>query len=126
MKTVTSTLGSLFVVLFLLALLLVTTLVAGLGIVLVGRVLAAVSGLSPFEASLIALGVALAIVGILVVSARRQSILEALEDDEEDDDYDDILDEEEDEEEFTPPPSRNDLCPCGSGRKYKNCHGRNM
>ncbi|MDE6369024.1 MAG: SEC-C domain-containing protein, partial [Muribaculaceae bacterium] len=20
---------------------------------------------------------------------------------------------------------RNDLCPCGSGKKYKNCHGRN-
>lgn len=19
---------------------------------------------------------------------------------------------------------RNDLCPCGSGKKYKNCHGR--
>ena len=22
-------------------------------------------------------------------------------------------------------PSRNDPCPCGSGEKYKNCHGRN-
>ena len=21
-------------------------------------------------------------------------------------------------------PRRNDLCPCGSGKKYKNCHGR--
>lgn len=21
---------------------------------------------------------------------------------------------------------RNDLCPCGSGKKYKNCHGRNL
>jgi preprotein translocase subunit SecA len=21
-------------------------------------------------------------------------------------------------------PGRNDLCPCGSGKKYKNCHGR--
>ncbi|WP_193387292.1 SEC-C metal-binding domain-containing protein, partial [Enterococcus faecalis] len=20
---------------------------------------------------------------------------------------------------------RNDLCPCGSGKKFKNCHGRN-
>ncbi|MBU5889511.1 SEC-C domain-containing protein [Vibrio cholerae O1] len=19
---------------------------------------------------------------------------------------------------------RNDMCPCGSGKKYKNCHGR--
>ncbi len=23
-----------------------------------------------------------------------------------------------------PPPGRNDPCPCGSGRKYKHCHGR--
>ena len=22
-------------------------------------------------------------------------------------------------------PGRNDLCPCGSGKKYKNCHGSN-
>ena len=21
---------------------------------------------------------------------------------------------------------RNDLCPCGSGKKYKNCHGRGL
>ncbi|MDO4673376.1 MAG: SEC-C metal-binding domain-containing protein, partial [Porphyromonadaceae bacterium] len=21
---------------------------------------------------------------------------------------------------------RNDLCPCGSGKKYKNCHGKNL
>ena len=25
----------------------------------------------------------------------------------------------------TPKVGRNDLCPCGSGKKYKNCHGRN-
>ncbi|HEY1146904.1 MAG TPA: SEC-C metal-binding domain-containing protein, partial [Allosphingosinicella sp.] len=25
--------------------------------------------------------------------------------------------------EFTPPESRNSPCPCGSGRKYKHCHG---
>jgi hypothetical protein len=25
--------------------------------------------------------------------------------------------------EITPPPSRNDNCPCGSGKRYKNCHG---
>jgi uncharacterized protein len=23
-----------------------------------------------------------------------------------------------------PPPGRNDPCPCGSGQKYKRCHGR--
>jgi uncharacterized protein YecA (UPF0149 family) len=22
-----------------------------------------------------------------------------------------------------PPPGRNDPCPCGSGKKYKKCHG---
>ncbi|MCJ7422302.1 preprotein translocase subunit SecA [Sphingomicrobium astaxanthinifaciens] len=27
------------------------------------------------------------------------------------------------EGEFTPPASRNSPCPCGSGRKYKHCHG---
>jgi len=26
----------------------------------------------------------------------------------------------------TPKVGRNDPCPCGSGKKYKNCHGRNM
>ena len=24
----------------------------------------------------------------------------------------------------TPKVGRNELCPCGSGKKYKNCHGR--
>ena len=23
-------------------------------------------------------------------------------------------------------PGRNDLCPCGSGKKFKHCHGRNL
>ncbi|MCD8285412.1 MAG: SEC-C domain-containing protein, partial [Prevotellaceae bacterium] len=23
-------------------------------------------------------------------------------------------------------PGRNDPCPCGSGKKFKNCHGRNI
>lgn len=23
----------------------------------------------------------------------------------------------------TPKPGRNDLCPCGSGKKFKKCHG---
>ena len=26
----------------------------------------------------------------------------------------------------TPKVGRNDLCPCGSGKKYKNCHGRSV
>lgn len=28
------------------------------------------------------------------------------------------------EKDFTKPGKRNDLCPCGSGKKYKRCHGR--
>ena len=23
-------------------------------------------------------------------------------------------------------PGRNDLCPCGSGKKFKNCHGKGL
>jgi len=26
----------------------------------------------------------------------------------------------------TPPPGRNDPCPCGSGKKYKKCHGSHV
>jgi preprotein translocase subunit SecA len=26
--------------------------------------------------------------------------------------------------EYSPKVGRNDPCPCGSGRKYKKCHGR--
>ncbi len=125
MNTVTSPLGTLWIALLLLALLLIETLVAGLGIVLVGRVLATVSGLGLFEASLIALGVALVIVGVGIIVLRTPPVLQPIDLDEEDDDgYDDIFDE--DEMEYAPPPSRNDPCPCGSGRKYKNCHGRNV
>ncbi|MBQ7412842.1 MAG: preprotein translocase subunit SecA [Alphaproteobacteria bacterium] len=29
-----------------------------------------------------------------------------------------------DEKPIEPPPSRNDPCPCGSGKKYKHCHGK--
>ena len=27
---------------------------------------------------------------------------------------------------LTDKPNRNDKCPCGSGKKYKNCHGKNV
>ena len=52
--------------------------------------------------------------------------------DEDDDDEDDDYDEEEDDfyqqpqvtvKRETPKVGRNDLCPCGSGKKYKKCHG---
>ena len=49
------------------------------------------------------------------------------------DDYDDWEEVEDDTEYFysgdkpfvrtTPKVGRNDPCPCGSGKKYKNCHG---
>jgi preprotein translocase subunit SecA len=63
-------------------------------------------------------------VGVVIIVLRTPPFLPSIDLDEEDDDYDDVFDE--DEMEYTPPPSRNDLCPCGSGRKYKNCHGRNV
>jgi len=38
--------------------------------------------------------------------------------------FPDESDEEEPETVVAPPqPGRNDLCSCGSGKKYKKCHG---
>jgi hypothetical protein len=138
----------LVVALILFVLLLVATLIGGMGVVLVARVLAQFSGLSVFEASLIALGVAFALGYFLMQALRPQHILEPVESDSSEEDFDedeeDFEDEEEEEEEpprptfvskyplgrrtpyhVEPPPNRNDPCPCGSGRKYKNCHGKN-
>jgi HEAT repeat protein len=36
---------------------------------------------------------------------------------------DELEDEQEPHVHTAPPPGRNDLCPCGSGKKYKKCHG---
>jgi hypothetical protein len=148
MSRLLSTLGTLVIVLILFALLLVVTLVIGIGVVLVGRALALVSGLSVFEASLIALGIALMLgTGFVMITRSetdvRQGVSDLSEDEFDEDEDEDLFEDEEDEEPLPPPPAakefplgrrtpyhveppphRNDPCPCGSGRKYKNCHGK--
>jgi preprotein translocase subunit SecA len=37
--------------------------------------------------------------------------------------FPDEAEDEEPEAVVAPKPGRNDLCPCGSGKKYKKCHG---
>jgi hypothetical protein len=117
-----------FVTVFLLLLLLlVATLIVGAGILLVGRVLTLLFTVSVFEASLIALGVAICIVYLIYQITRSPGFPRSARDDwDDDEDWDD---EEEDfadgeEDMIVPPRSRNDPCPCGSGKKYKYCHGR--
>jgi len=129
MKSITSTLGTLVVALTILALLLVLTLIAGVGIVLVGRVLTMVGDLTTFQASLIALGVALGLVAVLSIATRPTPphLQEWMSDDYADEEDNDDEDEDQDQDADTkiiPPRSRNDLCPCGSGKKYKHCHER--
>lgn len=128
MKAVLSTLGTIVFALLLLALLFVVTLVAGVGIVLVGRVLTLVGDLTTFQASLIALGAAVVIIGVLILVLRAEParVPEWLDEDyDENYDDEDYEDADEDEEvKIVPPRSRNDPCPCGSGKKYKQCHGK--
>ncbi len=115
-------------VLLLVVVLLIATLIGGAGILLVGRILSQFFGVSIFEASLIALGVALGIAYALVRIAIPQHVVEPAHDDwDEDEDWDDYDEDSEDEEDdaIIPPHSRNDPCPCGSGKKYKHCHGKN-
>ena len=116
----------LFLLLFIV--LLVVGLIGSAGILFIGRVLAQFFEVRVFEASLIALGVAVSAVFVFYRASRPQYILEPVDDDwEEDEDWDDdeedFADEEDDE--VVPPRSRNDPCPCGSGKKYKYCHGKN-
>jgi hypothetical protein len=112
----------------------------------VGWLVNQVMHLEPFQATILALA---GIVAFGILAARIwEAIISApflrSGDDEEDDDEDDFEFDEDDEEE--PPvivvnpriprwrqPLKNvdfsdtkpdDRCPCGSGRKYKNCHGR--
>lgn len=139
-----SSLATLFSPLILLVLLFIATLIGGLGVVLVGRIISQFFGLSLFEASLIALGAALGVVYGFAQILRPQHTLEPIDSDWDEDEFD------EDEEEFEdgdfedddlastfsssrslpqraasePKPGRNDPCWCGSGKKYKNCHGR--
>jgi hypothetical protein len=115
-----------FLALILFIVVLVILLIAGAGLILVGRILSQFSGLGLFEASLVVLGAAFIFVYAFVQiwtmptrdsASRWDDVLDDL--DEEEDEFEDEF-----EDEILPPPSRNDLCPCGSGRKYKNCHGR--
>jgi hypothetical protein len=99
----------------------------------VGRFLRPFLPFSIFEDTVISLA-GISLMGILVarilgvfLSSPFSPLSKPLADaDEEDEDLDDEDYEEEDEYEEpayanTHPESR---CPCGSGRKYKNCHGR--
>jgi hypothetical protein len=96
-------------------------LIVGAGVLLVGSILSQIFSVSVFEASLISLGVGLAITYALIRITIPQHVLEPMEDEDWEEDEQDFEDEEEN---IVPPRSRNDPCPCGSGRKYKNCHGR--
>ncbi len=121
MKNILPFLGTLFFALLLLGLLLLITLVASMGLVLVGRVLMLIADLKTFEATLIALGMGFIVLGGFALILRAPPTLASAMDE---DTYDDLFDDEDDEDEIVPPHSRNDPCPCGSGRKYKNCHGQ--
>lgn len=122
-------LSGIFSGLLLLAILFIATLIGSAGIVLIGRVLTALFQLNTFEASLIALGAAFVVLYSFTQIVRSPTVLSSppdydWEDELDDWDDEDFEDEEEVEEKIIPPASRNDPCPCGSGRKYKNCHGR--
>jgi len=130
LSSVLSTIGwTILLFLFLFIALLIVTFIGGAGVLLIGRILAQLFQVSAFEASLIALGVAASAVFAFYQITRAQHVLEPVRDDwDEDEDWDDYDDEEfEDEEDdvIIPPHSRNDPCPCGSGKKYKYCHGKN-
>jgi hypothetical protein len=126
-SSVLSTLGWILTVFVFVSLLLtVATLILGALLLLIGRLLAQWFEVRVFEAALLALGVAALVV---FVFTRRITTMGLAEPDEDwDDEWDEEeWDEEEDEEDqvIVPPRSRNDPCPCGSGKKYKYCHGRN-
>jgi len=145
MKTVLSFLG------LILAILIAGSLISGLLVLLafgLGWLVRLIIPFSPFESTLLCL-IALIAVGVLVVSILRAplSLSSPLaeededegEDDEEDGPYLDIDPGQptvaylannrwrkaamRDDIPVVDPDAR---CPCGSGRKYKNCHGRNL
>lgn len=106
---------------------------------------------SPFEATLLSLIALFAtawtawrlVVSIISLPIGTSRVAEEDEDWEDEDEYEDEEYEDEEPEEAKPIPSipkwrqpirratdglpivdPDDRCPCGSGRKYKNCHGR--
>jgi len=88
--------------------------------------------LTLFEAAIIVTAVAIAIAFFIKDLNRSRYPWESLGsdwDDEDDLDEDDWEDDVDDVltrtiDSIKPPPSRNDPCPCGSGKKYKHCHGK--
>jgi len=128
-------LGSLFFIAVLLLFLGIAALVLGFSATIVGRIIAQGSGLTVFEATLITVIVGIAVVYFLIDKPRFSYPWDSLARDEDDEDWEDDEEWAEDDaadyvppaktiNAVKPPPGRNDLCPCGSGRKYKNCHGR--
>ena len=124
MKSVLSTL-----LLFLIALALLMALGSAIFIGF-GALLARWLPLSLFQAAGLAIGATLAfaaIIHVLFTIMRAQQISEWNDDfDEQEDDEDDTdLDLPESETAFPKPDfskiARNDYCPCGSGKKFKNC-----
>ncbi len=130
--------------------LIVIGLIGGVTVLLaygVGWILTQFLPFSPFEATV--LGLAGMTAGALLASNLSRvfndfSPLSDDDDDWDDDDWDDDDDDWDDEEDDDVPDDQpgvprwrqssrpiripkvapNELCPCGSGRKYKNCHGR--
>ncbi|MCX7839609.1 MAG: SEC-C domain-containing protein [Anaerolineae bacterium] len=100
-------------------LLAIVSTILGALVLLIGRFLGSWFEVRTFEAALVVLAVAALFV--YVFSRPRLNVLEDYWD--EDETWDDE-EADEDEEMIIPPRSRNDPCPCGSGKKYKHCHGR--
>ncbi len=110
-----------------------------LGFAGIGWLLSQILPLSPFEAGIIAVLSGLGLIYIIsqIVTARPTY---EYEDEWEDEDWEEDWDEWEDEDEEYEKPipfpkwrpqreevpvvGRNDPCPCGSGKKYKYCHGK--
>lgn len=95
----------------------IAVLIFGTLVLLIGRLWVQWFEIRVFEAALIALGTAAL---FLFVIMRRLSPTHVIEPVDEEDEWDD----EDEDDMIIPPRSRNDPCPCGSGKKYKYCHGR--
>lgn len=134
MKAILVTIGLAIVILLAIALgaALMVLMAAGLGLLL-SRFLP----LSTYEASFMSLIALIALLAAAWQILRTPAITVPVDEEEEW--------EDEEEDESPPPPAfipsiprwrqplrrtayegvgRNDLCPCGSGKKYKNCHGK--
>ena len=143
MRIVFTTLLLAILILFAVA---VAIFLLSLGFVGMGWLLSRILPLSLFEASVIALlsGLGLAyVIGQIISIPIRPTYDEDWEDEEDwdEEDWDDEWEEDEYEEPISfpqwrrrggeaqestdgPVVGRNDPCPCGSGKKYKYCHGR--